>query len=122
MADESPPAIRGASHRALDGATQPVAEGSVRSVGRLKQRQHVRDAHLGASVGAAQQLERKVSLLVMERDDALLDGLRQDQPIRCDRPGLTDAVRAVGGLVFDGGVPPWVQVDDVVCSRQVLKS
>ena len=36
-----------------------------------------------------------------------------------DVPGLTDAEGAVGGLVFDGRVPPPVVVDDVVGARQV---
>jgi long-chain acyl-CoA synthetase len=40
-------------------------------------------------------------LLARELHDLLLDGPRRDEPVRGHHAGLTDAVRAVGGLVFD---------------------
>ena len=51
--------------------------------------------------------------------DPLLDGALGDEPVHLHRPGLADPVGAVGGLVLDGGVPPAVEVDDVVGAGQV---
>ena len=51
--------------------------------------------------------------------DPVLDGALADQPVHLDGPGLADAVRAVGGLVLDGRVPPAVVVDDVVGAGEV---
>jgi hypothetical protein len=42
-----------------------------------------------------------------------------DEAVYLDRFVLADAVGAVCGLVFDGGVPPAVVVDDVVCAGEV---
>ena len=42
-----------------------------------------------------------------------------DQAVHLHRPGLPDPVGAVGGLLLDGGVPPAVEVDDVVGPGQV---
>lgn len=36
--------------------------------------------------------------------------------------GLTDAVGAVGGLVFDGGIPPAIVMEDVICAGEVEAS
>lgn len=55
----------------------------------------------------------------MQTDDLLLDGAGCDEAIDGDGTLLTDAVGAVAGLVLDGGIPPRVEVDDVVGSRQV---
>ena len=51
--------------------------------------------------------------------DAVLDRALGDQPVDLHGPGLADAVRAVGGLVLDGRVPPAVVVDDVVGAGEV---
>ena len=45
--------------------------------------------------------------------DVLLDGAAADERVDDDRVLLADAVGAVAGLVFHGGVPPAVEVDDV---------
>jgi len=42
-----------------------------------------------------------------------------DQLVIRDHPGLSDAVCAIGRLVLDGGVPPWVEVDHGVGGGQV---
>ncbi len=55
----------------------------------------------------------------MELHHFLFDGVAGDQPIDGDGAGLADAVGAVGGLVFGGGVPPGVEMDDVVGPGQV---
>ena len=51
--------------------------------------------------------------------DAVLDGALGDQPVHLHRPGLADAVRAVGGLRLDGRVPPAVVVHDVLGPGEV---
>ena len=54
----------------------------------------------------------------MELDDLLLDGVFAHEAKHRYRALLTDTVRAVGGLIFHGGVPPGVEVDDVVGGRE----
>ena len=49
--------------------------------------------------------------------DAFLDGASGDEFVDEDIALLADAVGAVGGLVFDGGVPPAVEVNDVAGCR-----
>ena len=46
--------------------------------------------------------------------DALFDGAFADEFVYEDGFILSDAVGAVGGLIFCGGVPPGVVVDDGV--------
>ena len=50
----------------------------------------------------------------MEVDDHVLDGVVGDESVDGDGSALSDAVSAVGGLVFDSWVPPGVEDDDVV--------
>src|SRR5690606_20078931 len=45
-------------------------------------------------------------------DHLLLDGVFDDQSVDQDGFVLPDAVGAIGGLVFDGGIPPRIVVDD----------
>ena len=54
----------------------------------------------------------EVGFVALEVDDAVFDGALADELVDEDRFLLTDAVGAVGGLVFGGGVPPGVVVDD----------
>ena len=61
----------------------------------------------------------ELALLSAELEDLLLDRALGDEPVGRDDLGLADAVRAVGRLVFDGGVPPRVEVDDRVGRGQV---
>lgn len=51
--------------------------------------------------------------------DTVLDGSLRDHPVHLYGPGLPDAVRAVGGLRLDGGIPPAVVVHDVLGPCQV---
>lgn len=55
----------------------------------------------------------------MEFQDALLNGVGTDETADGDVFVLPDAVGAVGGLVFRGGIPPWIQQDDVIRSGEV---
>jgi hypothetical protein len=52
------------------------------------------------------------SLVFLQLDDAFLDGAAADEFVNEDRLVLADAVGAVGGLVFGGGVPPRVVMND----------
>jgi hypothetical protein len=52
--------------------------------------------------------------LFLEFEDAVLDGAAADEFVDEDGLGLADAVGAVGRLVFGGGIPPGVVVDDGV--------
>ena len=60
-----------------------------------------------------------IAFVVVEVEDLLLDRLPPDQPIDGHPVDLSDAVRAVGGLVLDGGVPPRVEQEDVIGGREV---
>ena len=55
----------------------------------------------------------------MQAQDAFLDAVLHDQAVDRHRTLLPDAVRAVGGLVLDGGVPPGIEVHDIVGGGQV---
>src|SRR5690606_41499011 len=62
-------------------------------------------------------LHDALPILAQQLRDALLDGALGDDPVHLHRLGLADPVGAVGGLLLDGGVPPAVDVDDVVGPR-----
>lgn len=47
------------------------------------------------------------------------DGVAHEEAVDEDGVFLADAVGAVGGLVFDGGVPPGVEVEDVGGSGEI---
>ena len=51
-------------------------------------------------------------------DDLLLDAALHDQPGDGHGAGLADAVGAIGGLIFDCGIPR-VQVNDIVGCGEV---
>ncbi len=58
-------------------------------------------------------------LFLLQGEDAVFDGVFGDEFVDEDGLFLADAVGAVGGLVFDGGVPPGVVVDDGVGGGEV---
>jgi hypothetical protein len=62
---------------------------------------------------------RRGPLALLQREDALLDGVLRDEAVDDHRLVLADAVGAVGGLIFDGGVPPRVEQEDVVGGGEV---
>lgn len=51
--------------------------------------------------------------------DALFHGMFAEQLVDKDGFVLADAIRAVGGLRFGGGVPPRIVVDDGVGSSEI---
>ncbi len=54
------------------------------------------------------------AFFLLEEEDFFFDGARGDEFVDGDWAALADAVGAVGGLGFDGWVPPRVEVDDGV--------
>ena len=55
----------------------------------------------------------------MEALYLFLYGALADEVIDGDGTLLSYAVCTIGGLCLDGGVPPWVHVDDVVGMSEV---
>ena len=55
----------------------------------------------------------------MELDDLLLDSALGDEAVDGDGILLSDAVGAVRGLLLDGGIPPRIEVDDIVGGSKV---
>lgn len=71
-------------------------------------------------VGAAgEEVGDECGFALLHFDDAFFDGALADEFVDEDGFGLADAVCAVGGLGFDGWVPPGVVVDDGVCGGEV---
>ena len=56
---------------------------------------------------------------VLQLQDFFFDGVAADEFVGGHDTGLADAVGAVGGLGFDGGVPPGIEVDDGVDGGEI---
>ena len=69
--------------------------------------------------GAAEHGIGKIALGLVQAQDFLFDGVLRNEVVDGDVLPLTDAVGTVGSLLLDGGIPPGVEVDDVVGSCQV---
>src|SRR4051812_9029102 len=61
----------------------------------------------------------EILLLLLELQDLFFDRAGGDEAVNRDDLLLADAVSAIGGLVFDGGVPPGVEVDHGVRRGEV---
>ena len=59
------------------------------------------------------------SFAFVHREDFFLDRVLRDQAVHGDGASLADAMSAVGRLIFNGRVPPRVEMNDVVSGRQV---
>src|SRR5690606_18193798 len=95
----------------------PVGHGSL---GQREEVAQLTAVELGDPLLAgADDLRSEVAFLIEQAVDLLLDGASADQLVDLDRALLADAVRTVCGLVFDGGVPPAVEVKDVVGRREI---
>ena len=62
------------------------------------------------------------SLPFLERQYFFFDGISRYESIRNNRLDLPDAMGTIGCLVFDSGVPPWIEMDDVIGSGEVETS
>ena len=85
----------------------------------LEQLYHLVAAHAGAHIAAFEQSVGHILLCLVEGNDFLLDSVCCYDAVDGDRFLLPDALCAVAGLVLDGGVPPWVEVYDIVCCGKV---
>ena len=61
----------------------------------------------------------RLRFCVEQVGDALLERARAHERVHHDTAGLADAPHAVRRLVLDRGVPPAVEVDDVVGPHEV---
>ena len=81
--------------------------------------EHFFGGHLVAHVGAFEERVGEGTLGVVETENLLFDGVFGNEVIDGDLLLLADAVGAVGGLLFDGRIPPGVKVDDVIGPSEV---
>ena len=56
---------------------------------------------------------------MVQLHDLLLDGALGDQPVDGNGAGLADAVGAVRRLVLHRRVPPRIEVNHVICGREI---
>jgi hypothetical protein len=56
---------------------------------------------------------------LLEVPDFFFDGAGRDEAVSVDGAGLADAVGAVDGLRFDGGVPPGIVKNDVAGGGEI---
>src|SRR5688500_9386796 len=63
----------------------------------------------------AQHVGDRLRLALLQLPNLLLHCPRCNQPIRVDRPSLSDAMRSVDGLRFHGWIPPWIVEHDITC-------
>jgi len=85
-------------------------------------REHFKEVgggELVAYVRAFKELVGKVALGGVQSQNLFFDGVCCYEMINCDLLFLTDSVRAVGGLLLNGRIPPWVEVYHVVCFCEV---
>ena len=74
---------------------------------------------LVAFVGAFEHGVGQVALGLVQTEYFFFDGVLRDKVIDSDVLALADAIGTVGGLLLDGGVPPWVEMNDIVGSREI---
>src|SRR5881394_2951235 len=73
----------------------------------------------GSELLLPQRALNNFALLLLEGQNLLFHGAARDELVAGDDTGLADAVGAISGLVFDGGIPPWVEVNHGVRAGQV---
>src|SRR5581483_2615125 len=61
----------------------------------------------------------KLFLLLLQRQNLLLDGAARDELVIEDVLGLPDTVSTIGGLILHRRVPPWIVMDDVIGAGKV---
>ncbi len=76
----------------------------------VEQRAQLRGGESRGLVGLCEQRVGDLSLGPVEADDALFDRPLRHHPVQRDRVLLPDAMSAIRGLGFSGGVPPPVEV------------
>src|SRR5450432_1626756 len=84
-----------------------------------QERQQVLAREAGAERGVAEGSVDEPALLRLQGQDTLLDGIGRHEAVDRHRSLLSDPVRAVGGLVLDGRVPPQIAEEHMVGGREV---
>ena len=85
----------------------------------LEQVNHLLTAHAGTHVATFEQGICHILFGLMQRDDFLFDGIGGYDAIDGDGFLLSDAVGAVARLLFDGWVPPRVEMNHIVGGSQI---
>ena len=80
---------------------------------------HILGGELIVLVGSFEDTVGEGALALVEPQNLLFDGVMTDKMINGNGLCLTDTVSTVSGLLFDGWIPPRVEVDDIVGSCQV---
>ena len=75
--------------------------------------------HFQNAPALARQDIQQLGLLVLQIQDALLDGVLGDELVDLDALPLADSVGTVRGLVLGRQIPPGVVVDDGFGSGQI---
>ena len=78
------------------------------------QRQQLFDGQATGRVGAFEEAVGEVAFCRVEGEDFVFDRTACDESINRDGAKLAHAVGSVGGLVFDGGIPPRIHVQYIV--------
>src|SRR6266487_2676634 len=85
-------------------------------------REEVFEVGLGEALGEAffaEDIGDGLGFALLQFPNLFLDGAGGDEAVGVDRAGLADAMGAVDGLRFDGGVPPRIVEDDVAGGGEV---
>ena len=77
------------------------------------------EAEVGGEAFIAEHVGDELGFLVLKDTDLFLDGVAGEESIGDHLVFLADPVGSVDGLVFDGGVPPWIVEDDIRCRGEV---
>ena len=59
------------------------------------------------------------SLVLLHLEDLLFDRVFRNDFACKDMACLADAIGAVDGLCFRGGIPPWIKQEDVIGGREI---
>ena len=57
--------------------------------------------------------------MLVKLQDAFFDGVACDDSMDQHRPGLADAMGAIGRLLLHGRIPPGVEQEDMIGRRQI---
>src|SRR5882757_8203369 len=61
----------------------------------------------------AEHIEREARLALLQGANLLLDAVLDEEPVGHDLVSLTDAMSAIDGLRFHGGIPPRIEEHDI---------
>ena len=75
--------------------------------------------HFPTHFGAFKEAVGEGAFLLVELDDFFFDRVFCDNSVDGDGAFLAHAVGAIGGLIFHGGVPPGIHVDDIIGGGEV---